>query len=165
MTNPLAQGLIRIGETAITKENDAALRAYFAPEYVLHLPAGDINFEQLLGYFAALRAAFPDLAIRRAIIVAEGRYLAARTIFSGTFANVFTQSPAGALQPTGRPVEWELMNIFRYDEQGCLAEEWVQTDSNTFLEKLGGRPPRIGRGCSDGEQTMSSRIHTDNSTA
>jgi len=31
------------------------------------------------------------------------------------------------------------MNIFRYDEQGRLAEEWVQTDSRTFLEKLGGR--------------------------
>jgi predicted ester cyclase len=104
---------------------------------VLHLPAADLDFEQLRGYFAALRAAFPDLAIRRAIIVGEGRYLAARTIFSGTFANVFTQSPAGALQPTGRRVEWEVMNIFRYDEQGRLAEEWLQTDFNTFLEKLG----------------------------
>jgi len=53
--------------------------------------------------------------------------------------NVFTQSPAGALNPTGRHVEWEIMNIFRYDEQGRLAEEWVQTDSRTFLEKLGGK--------------------------
>jgi hypothetical protein len=31
MTNPLAQGRIRMGETAIAKENDAALRPYFAP--------------------------------------------------------------------------------------------------------------------------------------
>ena len=142
MTNPLAQGLISIGETAIAKENDAALRAYFAAGYVLHLPAAEINFEQLRGYFATLRAAFPDLAIRRAIIIGDGRYLAARTIFSGTFANVFTQSPVGALKPTGRHVEWEVMNIFRYDEQDRLAEEWVQTDSNTFVEKLGGAPSR-----------------------
>jgi predicted ester cyclase len=140
VSHPLAQGLIRIGETAIAKENDDALRAYFAPGYTLHLPAADINFEQLRLYFAALRAAFPDLAIRRPIIIGEGPYLAARTTFSGTFVNVFAQSPAGALNPTGRQVEWEIMNIFRYDEQGRLAEEWVQTDSRTFLEKLGGIP-------------------------
>src|ERR1700747_1874125 len=125
VSHPLAQGLIRIGETAIAKENDDALRAYFAPGDTLPLPAADINLEQLRRYFAALRAAFPDLAIRRPIIIGEGPYLAARTRFSGTFVNVFTQSPAGALNPTGRQVEWEIMNIFRYDEQGRLAEEWV----------------------------------------
>lgn len=140
MSNPLAQELISIGEIAIAKENDNALRAYYAPGYMLHLPAAELNFEQLRRYFAAVRAAFPDLTIRRAIIIGEGRYLAARTIFSGTFANVFTQSPAGALKPHGRHVEWEVMNTFRYDGQDRLAEEWVQTDSKTLIEKLGGIP-------------------------
>jgi hypothetical protein len=31
----------------------------------------------------------------------------------------------------------ELMNIFRYDEQGRLAEEWVQTDNRGRLRQLG----------------------------
>ena len=136
--NPLVEGLIRIGETAIVKNDDGGLRAYYAQRYVLHRPGGDLDFDQLKAYFAALRAAFPDLQIQRALVIAEGRYLAARTIFSGTFANVFTQSPVGELQPTGLHVQWELMNIFRYDGDDRLAEEWVQYDSSLFLKILAG---------------------------
>ncbi len=29
------------------------------------------------------------------------------------------------------------MNVFRYDDDDRLAEEWVQTDSKIFLQKLG----------------------------
>jgi predicted ester cyclase len=134
--SPLAEGLIRIGESAIASEDDAALTAYFAPGYVLHLPGGDIGFDALKVYFAALRAAFPDLRVKRAIILGEGRYLAARTIFSGTFTRRLTRSSAGAIEPTGRFVEWEVMNIFRYDDKSHLAEEWVQNDSKVLLQKL-----------------------------
>jgi predicted ester cyclase len=135
--NPLAGGLIRIGETAIVKENEIMLRDYYAPGYVLHLPTGDLTFEQLNEYFISLRAAFPDLQIKRAIIICEGRYLAARTLFMGTFMNSFTESPVGKLEPTGKRVEWEIMNIFHYNDNGRLAEEWVQNDSRVLLEKLG----------------------------
>jgi hypothetical protein len=31
----------------------------------------------------------------------------------------------------------EVMNTFRYDADGRLAEEWVQTDYRSFLTKLG----------------------------
>jgi predicted ester cyclase len=133
----LAAALIAIGEVGIAKENDAALREYYAPEYVLHLPGADIDFTALREYFSALRAAFENLAVRRALIIGEGRYLAARTIFSGTFAHVFKHASVGELPPTSRYVEWEVMNIFRYDDGDRLAEEWVQTDSKIFLEKLG----------------------------
>jgi hypothetical protein len=125
--NPLAEGLIRIGETAIAKEDDIALSEYYAPGYVLHLPTGDISFEQLNAYFKTLRTAFPDLHIQRAIIIGEGRYLAARTIFAGTFVNSFTQPGIGKLEPTGQRVEWEIMNIFRYNDDDLLAEEWFRT--------------------------------------
>jgi hypothetical protein len=29
------------------------------------------------------------------------------------------------------------MNFFRYDDEGRLAEEWVQTDNLSFLRELG----------------------------
>jgi hypothetical protein len=51
-----------------------------------------------------------------------------RTIFSGTFDKVFTQSPVGTIQPTGKPVKLEVINVFRYTDAGLLAEEWVQYD-------------------------------------
>jgi hypothetical protein len=76
--SPLARDLIRIGEEAIAREDDAALRAYFAEDYVFHGPGGDLGFDQLSGYFASLRAAFSDLRLVREQIIADGTFLAAR---------------------------------------------------------------------------------------
>jgi predicted ester cyclase len=135
--SPFAEPLIRIGQIAIARENDAALDAYFAPGYKFHGPGRSLTYEELKAYFAALRAAFQNLEVRRAAIIGEGSYLAARTIFSGMFVNVFTLSPVGLLQPNGKQVEWEIMNLFRYDGEGRLAEEWVQYDVRGLLQKLG----------------------------
>ena len=133
----LARDLIRIGDEAIAREDDAALRAYFSEDYVFHGPGRDLSFDQLSAYFASLRAAFTDLRLVREQIIADGDFLAARTTFSGDFTGVFTYSPIGPVEPTGQHLEWELIGIFRYDDDGQLAEEWVQTDYRSLLTKLG----------------------------
>jgi hypothetical protein len=46
-------------------------------------------------------------------------------------------SPIGPVEPTGEHLEWELIGTFRYDDNGRLAEECVQTDYRSFLTKLG----------------------------
>ncbi len=134
---PLAHELIRIGDEAIAREDESALRAYFTEDYVFHGPNRDLSFDQLRAYFASLRAAFSDLRLVREQIIADGNFLAARTTFSGDFTGVFTHSPIGPLEPTGRHLEWELIGTFRYDADGRLAEEWVQSDYRSFLTKLG----------------------------
>ena len=133
----VARDLIRIGDQAIAREDDAALRAYFAADYVFHGPGRDLSFDELRAYFASLRAAFSDLRLVREQIIVDGNFLAARTTFSGDFTSVFTYSPIGPVEPTGQHVEWEAINTFRYDDDGRLAEEWVQTDYRSFLTKLG----------------------------
>jgi hypothetical protein len=67
----------------------------------------------------------------------DGSFLAARTTFSGDFTGVLTYSPIGPVEPTGQHLEWEVIGTFRYDDEGRLAEEWVQTDYRSFLSKLG----------------------------
>jgi predicted ester cyclase len=134
---PLARDLIRIGDEAIACEDDAALRAYFAEDYVFHGPGSELGFDELSAYFASLRAAFSDLRLVREQIIVDGNFLAARTTFSGVFTGVFTYSPIGPVEPTGEHLEWELIGTFRYDDNGRLAEEWVQTDYRSFLTKLG----------------------------
>jgi predicted ester cyclase len=134
---PLARDLIRIGDEAIAREDEPKLGAYFAEDYVFHGPGGDLGFDELRAYFASLRAAFSDLRLVREQIIVEGNFLAARTTFSGDFTGVFTYSPIGPVEPTGEHLEWELLGTFRYDDNGRLAEEWVQTDYRTFLTKLG----------------------------
>lgn len=134
--SPHAEGLVQIGETAIVREDAPRLRAYFADDFVFHGPGGDLTFTQLAAHFAALRAAFDGLKIERAQLVGEGDYLASRTVFSGVFARVFTNSPVGRLEPNGKAITWTAMNIFRYASDGKLVEEWVQTDNRGFLEQL-----------------------------
>jgi predicted ester cyclase len=135
--SPRARELIRIGDDAIAREDDVALRAYFAEDYVFHGPTGDSTYERLRAYFASLRAAFSGLRVVREQIIVDGNLLAARTTFSGDFTGVFTYSPIGPVEPTGQHLEWEVIGIFRYDDEGRLAEEWVQTDYRSFLIKLG----------------------------
>jgi predicted ester cyclase len=135
--SPLARDLIRIGDEAIARADDAALRAYFRADYVFHGPNGGLSFDQLSAYFASLRAAFSDLRLVREQIIVDSRFLAARTTFSGDFTGVFTYSPIGPVGPTGQHLQWEVIGTFRYDDEGQLAEEWVQTDYRSFLTKLG----------------------------
>ncbi len=134
----LVAGLIRAGEREATGENEAELDAYFAPDFAFHGPDGaESDYEGLKRYFASLRAAFDDLAIGRGIMIVEGNYVACQTTIEGTFVREFTQSPVGPLPPNGKRVVFELMNIFRYDNQGRLAEEWVQADNRSRLRQLG----------------------------
>jgi predicted ester cyclase len=135
--SPLARDLIRIGDEAIAREHDVVLRAYFSEDYVFHGPGTDLSFDQLSAYFASLRSAFDDLRLVREQIIADGNFLAARTTFSGDFTGIFTYSPVGPVEPTRQHLEWEVIGIFRYDDEGRLAEEWVQTDYRSFLTKLG----------------------------
>lgn len=136
-TNPLASGLVRIGEEGIQRENDAAMEAYFSTDFIFHGPGADLNLTQLKEYFAALRNALSGFTITRAQIIGEGNLLGARNIFAGTFTHPFTASPVGTIQPNGRPIRYEVVNTFRYDAEGRLAEEWAQYDNLDLLKQLG----------------------------
>lgn len=134
----LVRGLVRIGEQLMTGEDEAAVDAYFPPDFRFHGPDGlEQDRQGLVAYFAALRGAFDDLTITRGIIIREGRYIACQTSIAGRFTRPFTQSPVGTLPPNGERVLFALSNIFRYDEQGRLAEEWIQTDNRSVLRQLG----------------------------
>jgi predicted ester cyclase len=62
-----------------------------------------------------------------------------QTTIRGTFVREFTRSPVGPLPPNGSRVVFGLINIFRYDYQGRIAEEWVQTDNRSRLRQLGAK--------------------------
>jgi predicted ester cyclase len=128
--------LIRAGELELAGAEEAD--ACFAPDFRFHGADGsESDYAGLKGYFASLRAAFDDLTIRRGIIVVEGDHVACQTTIEGTFVREFTASPAGPIPPNGERVAFELMNIFRYDDQGRIAEEWVQTDNRSRMRQLG----------------------------
>jgi SnoaL-like polyketide cyclase len=135
----LTERLVRAGELEVSGDDQDEADTYFDTEnFAFHAPDGfDTDYAGLTEYFRSFRAAFDDRTIRRGIIVAEGQYIACQTWIEGTFAHPFTQSPAGRLEPTGARVVMDLMNIFRFDDKGRLAEEWVRTDNRSFLRELG----------------------------
>lgn len=136
-TNPVAMGLVRVGEEGINPGDDNVLDAYFSRDYVFHGPSGDLNLTQLKAFWTDLRNALTGFAITRLQIIVEGNMAAGRNKFSGTFDNEFKNSPVGTIKPTGKPVSYEVLNTFRYDEDGLLAEEWVQYDNVVFLKQFG----------------------------
>ena len=139
MRDELVERLVRAGELEVSGEAQDEAGTYFDTEnFAFHGPDGfDADYAGLTEYFRSFRAAFDDRTIRRGIIVAEGEYIACQTWIEGTFAHAFTQSPAGRLEPTGARVVMDLMNIFRFDDDGRLVEEYVRTDYRGFLRQLG----------------------------
>jgi predicted ester cyclase len=135
----LVARLVRAGELEVSGADQDEVDTYFDTEnFRFHGPDGfDADYAGLTGYFASIRAAFEDRSIRRGIVVAEGEYVACQTWIEGTFVREFTQSPAGILPPNGKRITMDLSNIFRFDRQGRLVEEWVRTDYRSFLRELG----------------------------
>ena len=135
----LVQRLVRAGELEVSGEHQDEVGSYFDTEnFAFHAPDGfDTDYAGLTAYFRSLRAAFDDRTIRRGIIVAEGEYIACQTWIEGTFVRPFTQSPAGRLEPTGAHIVMDLINLFRFDDQGRIIEEHVRTDYRSFLRQLG----------------------------
>ena len=136
----LVARLVRAGELQVSGQDQAELDTYFAiEEFRFHGPdAFESDYAGLTDYFASIRAAFDGRSIRRGIMVVEGHQVACQTWIEGTFVREFTHSPVGPHPPNGQRVVWDLINIFRFDDEGRLAEEWVRTDNRSFLRQLGG---------------------------
>ena len=133
----LVERLVRAGELEVSGEYPEEVRNYFAPTFRFHGPGGfESDFEGLNDYFASIRNAFEDRAIRRGIMVVEGNNMACQTFIEGTFVNEFTQAPGGPVAPNGNRVVFDLINIFQMDDEGRLTDEYVRTDNRSFLERL-----------------------------
>lgn len=128
--------LVRAGELWISGESPNEIRAAFSPEFTFHAPGVEVDYDGLAAYFHSLRNAFDNRKITRGIIIVEGNHIACQTTIEGDFVREFTQSPVGPLSPNGQHVVFELINIFRYDDQGRIEEEHVQTDNRNVLQQL-----------------------------
>jgi predicted ester cyclase len=133
----LVARLVRAGELEVSGESPEEVGDYFAPSFRFHGPGGfEADYAGLDAYFASVRHAFADRSIRRGLIVVDGNTIACQTWIEGRFVRDFTQSPIGLVPPNGRRIVFELINIFRMDDEGRLVEEFVQTDNRALAEAL-----------------------------
>jgi hypothetical protein len=118
----LVKKLIKAGELEVFGGEQSEVDAYFDVEnFKFHGPDSfEADYAGLTNYFKSIRAAFDNRSIRRGIIVSEGNTIACQTWIKGTFAKEFTQSPAGPIKPNGQVVVFDLINIFRFNDQDNL---------------------------------------------
>lgn len=132
-----SRALISIGRVAIAQKNPEALREYFSEDFEFHGPDGDLEFAGLETFFGQMRDAFSGYYCERYEIVSSGSLVGCRTEMGGTFSAPFDPTPFGTVQPHGGTVTLTLINMFRYDDEGRLAEEWVQYDNLEWMRQLG----------------------------
>jgi predicted ester cyclase len=138
----LVNRLIRAGELEVEGADQSEIDSYFDTDrFRFHGPDGfESDYDGLTAYFRSLREAFTDRSIERGIVIVEGNRIACQTWIRGTFVRPFTASPAGTVQPNGRQVVMDLLNLFEFDDQGRIVEEHVRTDNRSLLRQLGQRP-------------------------
>jgi predicted ester cyclase len=106
----------------------------FHDEYVRHdlrptsASPGGVGQAKIASDF---RAAFPDVAFRVDLIVAEGDMVAARWTASGTHTGVW-----GDVEPTHRYVTFSGVNFFRI-AHGKIVEIWNHRDDLGLLQQTG----------------------------
>jgi predicted ester cyclase len=130
------ESLLRFVAECVNTGNFESMGETFAPEHVMHSPAGDLDSAGVIGMLSALRAAMPDFKMTIDLVAVEGDYAATRRHFAGTF----TQPMPGAnglLPPNGKPIYLEILNTFRFNEAGLVVEEWTQYDNLALLTQLG----------------------------
>ena len=132
-----SRALVLIGRNAIAQEDPAMLRTYFSADFTFHSPGGDLDFQGLEANFARMRAAFTGFYCEREEIVSSGSLVGCRTEMGGVFEAPYEGSPFGTVQPHGGPFALRMINMFRYDDDGKLAEEWVQYDNLEMMRQLG----------------------------
>ena len=104
-----------------------------APEYVEHLPTGDISLEQLKDYSPKFFAAFPDISITINDMVAERDKVAVLVTWRGTHRGEYMGIP-----PTGKKFDFPVAMIIKIIG-GRWVEFWNVTDIR-LMQQLGAIP-------------------------
>lgn len=114
--------------------NQRELDAFFNildPEYVEHLPTGDISKEQLRQYANRFFTAFPDIHFTINDMIAEGDKVAMLINWKATHRGEYM-----GIAPTGRKIDVSVANLVRIKD-GRWVEFWNVTDVS-LMEQLRG---------------------------
>lgn len=123
----------RLIEEAQGKGNLAVIDELIAEDFVDRSPMPGLppTREGVRILFGALRAAFPDLAVKIDDQIAEGEKVVTRKTFSGTHRGEFMGVPA-----SGNRVVFEVIDILTVRDEK-IREHRLQYDQLSLLKQLG----------------------------
>ena len=88
--------------------------------------------EGVIQFFTMMLAAFPDVRMNVEDIIESGDAAWARIRITGTNEGEFMGMPA-----TGKSVDFQAVDIVRFNDDGTAAEHWGVTDTMTMMQQLG----------------------------
>ena len=133
------KALVRRFNTEAFDEGDlSAAQRYLAPDFLNHV-SGKRGIEDMQRIIRYVRAAFPDGRQEVDQEVAEGDLVVQLITSTGTHTGEILHMPWGPVAPTGRPVSWQSVRIYRI-VGGKIAEHWAVRDDLRMLLQLGALP-------------------------
>ncbi len=82
-----------------------------------------------------MRAALPDFEATIEVLIAQDDYAANRVIYSGTFTNEWVMGDK-TIAPNDEEIAWTSIIIYRFNEDGQIAEEFTSYDQLDLLLQL-----------------------------
>jgi len=130
----------RMIEEGFNQGKTDVLSDIYSPDYIGHLPPSEtqrhsLSFDDYKEVLILLRTAIPDLRVSDEFMIAEGNMMAVRAVLHGTFASEFYDIP-----PTNDSIDIAFTVIQRFDDQGKIAEEWIEYDTRALAQDFGLEP-------------------------
>lgn len=121
----------RVIEDALARGGLELLDEFLHPAFVEHQRGAPQGRDGVKKLFAGIRRGFPDIRIQIQHLDAAGDRVWVHFLASGTHTG-----PMADLPPTGRSVEMEVFDLFRFQD-GRIIEHWGVPDRLGMLEQLG----------------------------
>ena len=121
----------------INTASDQLATELISTNAIFHVPGRPEPMKGPSGYLAVIgmmRGGFPDIQWTLEELIAEGDKIAARFTMRGKH-----QGPFFGVPPTGKKIEVQAMNFYRFSE-GQIVEERGQPDLLGLLQQIGAIP-------------------------
>jgi predicted ester cyclase len=104
-------------------------------------PSGMYNLAGVQLVVGGFKAAMPDFKATPLIIIAEGDWVAARVVYSGTFTNPL-QLPTQKIEPNNKLIMWTANGLTHFNADDKIDMDWLQYDNLSVFTQLGIIPPQ-----------------------
>lgn len=113
------------------RELDPCL-AFYAPEHQIMSRPASPGREHIRAFLEGTLAAWPDLRLEVAQVVAEDDWVMGRCVATATHT-----TPVMGVPATGKKVVTTFWDLHRFDEAGLIVQTWNLMDSLTLMQQLG----------------------------
>ena len=116
------------------RDLDRCLAFYARDHQIMSRPTPP-GREHIRAFLERTLAAWPDLRMEVAHVVAEGEWVMGRCVVTATHTTAVMGVP-----PTGKPVATTFWDLHRFDDAGLIVQTWNLMDSLSLLQQLGSLP-------------------------